>query len=133
MCISFSYLFHLLRIYFRVAIGHRDPPLLLPFLCLATTNSPSLAHRLFPSRLLDPNLAGTMATGAPMEPCLGRIQGACRVALDGVVCTEGLFQRQVAMTGPVWFWPAAATSSGTSLLTFVNKLPADMTCRIWYH
>lgn len=97
------------RIDFKVAIALRNPPFLLPFLCLATTKSPSLAHRLFPSRLLDPNLAGTMATKAPMEPCLGRIQGACRVALVGVVCVNGLLQRQVATTGPVWLWPAMAT------------------------
>ncbi|CAL8274443.1 unnamed protein product [Gadus morhua 'NCC'] len=38
-------------------------------------------HRLFHSRLLDPNLAGTMATKAEREPCLGGIQGASRALL----------------------------------------------------
>lgn len=102
---------------FKVAIAFRNPLFRLPSLCLATTKSPSPAHLLFPSRLLDPNLAGTMATKAPMEPCLGRIQGACRVALVGVVCVSGLLQRQVATTEPASLQPRLQSAR---LLTSVN-------------
>lgn len=87
------------RIDFEVVITLTNPPFLLSFFCLATTKSPSPSHRLFPSRLLDPNLAGTMATKAPMEPCLGRIQGACRVALVGVAVSTGFCRGRLLRQG----------------------------------